>query len=502
MKVVSVTIGALLVWVILLTAVPVARSPLPADRGQATEWKSDLSVLTSQQREFVLRVRSLPADQRESFTFCLAEGTPQEYAEALNEAQFPGGRPRYEHANRWPGGQGDPISLTYSFVPDGVTVPANAGLSGGTNQIFSMMNGVFGSPAVWQGLFAQCFSEWDQLSGIDYTQVSDDGAALFGSPGSATRGDVRVSAISLDGANGVLAYNNFPGTDVVEPGGGDMVIDADDGANWANSANNYRFLRNVITHEHGHGIGLMHVCPDNGTKLMEPYIILSFDGAQHDDVRSAQRHYGDALEANDFIPAATDLGPIVDTSVSQSDLSIDDNGDNDYFAFDLLAGAQVSATMTPVGMSYQTGAQVFIGCWFASPTTINSLTIHNLNIALIGPDGSTVLANGNTHAAGQAESISGYTVGAAGTYYLRVYPATTTNDIQLYNLQVSSSGGSQDIPGDIDDDGDVDYVDRTLFINVLLGTETTPSYVERADLTNDGVADGNDTPDFITALLD
>ena len=35
-----------------------------------------------------------------------------------------------------------------------------------------------------------------------------------------------------------------------------MVIDTGDLGNFTNSGGNYRFFRNVIMHEHGHGLGL------------------------------------------------------------------------------------------------------------------------------------------------------------------------------------------------------------------------------------------------------
>ena len=46
----------------------------------------------------------------------------------------------------------------------------------------------------------------------------------------------------------------------------------DTSKNWASSGGTYRFLRNVVMHEHGHGLGFQHTCPANGTKLMEPFI--------------------------------------------------------------------------------------------------------------------------------------------------------------------------------------------------------------------------------------
>ena len=64
------------------------------------------------------------------------------------------------------------------------------------------------------------------------------------------------------------------------------------------TANNSRRLRNVVEHEHGHGLGLRHVCPVDGTKLMEPFINVGFVGVQFDDIFTMQRLYGDFLEVH------------------------------------------------------------------------------------------------------------------------------------------------------------------------------------------------------------
>lgn len=55
--------------------------------------------------------------------------------------------------------------------------------------------------------------------------------------------------------------------------------------------------------------------------------------------------------------------------------------------------------------------------------------------------------------------------------------------------------------GDIDLDGDVDEVDRDLFVFVLLGQPQSASHPSRADMNGDGVNDGDDVPAFVAALL-
>src|SRR5262249_29216137 len=155
----------------------------------------------------------------------------------------------------------------------------------------------------------QVFDRWHALTGITYTRVTsggndwDDGAA-WGSAGAAgARGDIRISMHLIDGASNVLAYCQFPSN-------GDMVLDSGDIGNFASSSNQNRFLRNVAAHEHGHGIGLLHVCTNNSQILMEPFIDNSYDGPRQDDIRGAQSLYGDPFENNESSAAATALGAL------------------------------------------------------------------------------------------------------------------------------------------------------------------------------------------------
>ncbi|MCK6483187.1 MAG: right-handed parallel beta-helix repeat-containing protein [Phycisphaerae bacterium] len=58
------------------------------------------------------------------------------------------------------------------------------------------------------------------------------------------------------------------------------------------------------------------------------------------------------------------------------------------------------------------------------------------------------------------------------------------------------------VAGDIDADGDVDDADRVLFVAVLLGQDSDPQHVARADFTGDSLADGDDVRPFLAALFD
>jgi hypothetical protein len=56
----------------------------------------------------------------------------------------------------------------------------------------------------------------------------------------------------------------------------------------------------------------------------------------------------------------------------------------------------------------------------------------------VDSDGVTVLAAGNTTAAGIDEVLNDVYLGDAGVKYLRIFPATTTDDIQLYDVTITA----------------------------------------------------------------
>ncbi len=365
--------------------------------------------------------------------FCFDPGTSEEDVINLLNRIYPdwNNPALYISSSRWTstatgttGVQGEPTVLTYSFVPDGVTVP-DGGFGSQTNNINAMMASKFGSVANGKAKFRQLFNQWQALSGITYIEeTNDDGAALHTSAGVlGVRGDIRISATPMDGNSGVLAYNYFPNT-------GDMVLD--NAESWQASANDYRFFRNVCTHEAGHGIGLSHVCPADCQFLMEPFICTAYDGPQHDDIRGAQRQYGDSAETNDTPATATPFGNVPDGTTTLNNMSIDDNSDQDYYAFTVPVNRQITITASPVGMFFDQCAQTG-PCTCAAADTQRTSDDVNLSLRLYGTNGTTVLAEASANGAGVAETIANTGLPGAGTYYIRVYQGTT-NAIQLYNL--------------------------------------------------------------------
>ncbi|MCC6476742.1 matrixin family metalloprotease [bacterium] len=373
---------------------------------------------------------------------CFDAGTDEKTVENLMNRVYGGwNNPNlYISGSRWTSvanpppsySQGEPLTLTYSFVPDGTTVPDAPppnGFGNQTNTINAMMTTKFGSVAAGKAKFAQAFAQWEALTGIHYVEeTNDDGAALFSSAGSVgVRGDIRISACTMDGSSNVLAYNWFPNT-------GDMVLD--NAESWQSSSNDYRFFRNVVTHEHGHGMGLSHVCPPNCVFLMEPFLCTAYNGPQHDDIRGAQRNYGDTNEPNDNTATATTLGSVPDGTTNITNVSNDDNSDTDYYSFTVPFGKQVTITMSPVGLTFEQCAQdTSCTCSGGMQTTTDDA---NLAVRLYDTNGTTILAEASSQVAGVNEVIANTALPAAGTYYIRVY-ADNTNAIQLYNLAFTIS---------------------------------------------------------------
>ncbi len=414
--------------------------------------------LRPEHQSMLVRGYSPLADRRELPSVCFAPGTPPEVMEAFHTAIFGvDDGLRYNTLNRWSstatngGGlsQGMPTTITYSFVPDGTFISnSSLGISGGSTLI-SYLNGIYGSESNWRPLFDQVFDRWSQLAGLTYVwEPNDDGVSLGNNSGVlGVRGDVRIGGIAIDGGSGILAYNSFPNN-------GDMVIDTSDSF-YFNTSNNSRRLRNVVAHEHGHGIGLLHVCPVLQTKLMEPYVSTAYDGPRHDDIRAAQFLYGDAHEPDNSPAQAFSIGELTSNTtitlgetppptISQgATLSIDANGEVDWYRFALSSGMSLSFTVSPIGTTYDDSEQACSsnpdGSRCCSGNFTNSAAAQNLELRVYDTDASTLLESASAAPAGSPETLSNLTILFPGDYYLRVgETGTTSNEAQLYKLEISA----------------------------------------------------------------
>ncbi|MBI1335705.1 MAG: matrixin family metalloprotease [Phycisphaera sp.] len=350
--------------------------------------------------------------------------------------------------------QGNPINLTWSIMPDGTTLTQAYPSKGETNDpsnFVAFMDGLFGnggggalSARPWFHIMNDSYSRWGEVAGITMTyQAADDGATMSNSNGgSAARGDMRVGGHYIDGQSGsnTLAYNYFPQF-------GDMVVDTSNSNSFSLSTNDYRYIRDTLMHELGHGIGINHLDSNNSIQLMEPFINTNIDGPQHDDIRSAQRLYGDIYEkgnGNDTAANATALGVLAanstlskgkdgdNTVVARTDvdfISIDDDSDTDYLSFTVNTQLAVSLVLTPMGITYNEGPQG------GTQTSVNTKNISDLTLALYDTNGTSQLALSNATGVGGSESILNYVL-SAGTYFARVTGAA--NDLQFYQIDVSA----------------------------------------------------------------
>lgn len=432
------------------------------------------------------RPRTFLLHQRPPLALCFAPGTPKEEARQVEAnlwrhwlSQHEGGV-AFNLTTQWAmaSGPNSPITLRWSLAPEGLSIPDAAGVGSGPNAIRQKLTATFGSVEAGLEVLRECFEIWGGLSGVTYLEVPDDGAA-WGSPGSGTRGDVRIAAHPFNNAN-VLGYNQFPQD-------GDMVLNSS--VSWGTPADDFRFFRNLVHHEHGHGLGILHVCPANESKLMEPFLSTAFIGPQHDDIRAVQRHYGDRWEPNNSRAAAAFLGgPGLDETFSPA--SIADASDGDWYRFEADAGSMLDASVAPVGFTYNSGTQFFIFC--PNGSSVNSLVVHDLRLRLYATDGTTLLADANSNPAGQPESISGFKFDGAGEYFLLVSGGAASN-IQLYDLSVSiSEGRSPGNPADLDGNGVVDGADLGILLNQW------GSAGGSADIDGNGGVDGSDLALLLT----
>jgi len=421
----------------------------------------------------------------ESVAAIVDEGTDpaiaaQVYNMILKQFEEQQSNSRYFVSSRWPVGSiGNPVNVTYSFPADGITMDAGAG---NPNVLHADLTGTFLTEAAWKDLFRQVFDRWEEITGNTYTEVSDDNAFWGASGpihGGSGRGDIRLWSRSIDGASNVLAFNFFPGSGV----GGDMVLDS--GENWGGgAAQNFRFFRNVVAHENGHGMGLRHVCTDTGHRaLMNPFLSTTFDGPQHDDIRGMQRQYGDFNEPNGNIATATDLGffnPLDSASVFGASVS---GSEDDYYGVTVSGSSLLDVTVSPVGVSYNNGPQAGDGSCPLGPV-IDTLALHDLRVRVLNAAGGEI-ANVNANPAGLPEFVVDATLGSGGTFYVVVDSLDTfVTETQLYNISVNVTIPLPD--GDLNSDCIVDTADLGGLIGAFGGSGPF------GDINGDGVVDTAD----------
>jgi hypothetical protein len=318
----------------------------------------------------------------------------------------------YTATNGSTGVEGDPVTLTWSFVPDGTLVDG----------VPSVLDSVFDD--LLKSKIRRAFDLWDAATGIKFIEVEDDGADLPNSPGVlGARGDIRIAGRSIDGEGNVVIYSYYP--DV-----GDIVLDTDDIGFFSNPLLNYRTLKNVVGYEIGHCIGLGNVIPTDCTKLMESGLCLGFTGPQHDDTRRAQRLYGDPLENNDVVEDASDLGSLAESLLVEG-LSLDHGGDDDWYLF-TSSQCSITVEVEPTGFCYEVGPAGGV------ISVICTDSILDLGFYLHDSTGVVVLDSATSGGLGETESLTGFLLPYAGEFRLRVENTDAGNGTQMYALSLTS----------------------------------------------------------------
>jgi hypothetical protein len=343
--------------------------------------------------------------------------------------------------------------LTYSFPDDGVTWGLSAsGFATGPNVLNANLVSTFGDLDLGREYIRQAIAAWRLHAGLTYTEVADNNSVMDQSVGrTSLKGDIRIGSTNF--GSGVLAYNAYPlGSGSSSLSGGDMCLNAHyfAAAYFNNVGNDYRYLRNTVTHEHGHGVGLRHAVPCNVSKIMEPTVGNTLNGIQIDDIRGGQRNYGDRFSGNYNGANATQLGELaLPASRSVYLASVSTNGHNgynnsfeDWYTFTLSTPRNVVITVEPYGGVYSISPQSS-GCTVGTLTEVNAGATGNLRIELRKP-ANTLLQTADTGGVGQSETLNAGSL-TAGTYFVKVRDVNINGDpddqrVQLYNFKIAVEG--------------------------------------------------------------
>jgi len=313
-------------------------------------------------------------------------------------------------------------------------------------------------------LFESSFERWDELSGINYQyEPNDDGDDQFAFRGingqQGFRGDTRIGGHPLNSST--LGYASFPSF-------GDIVIATNQVGRWSDDTGNFQQFRNVLMHEIGHALGLGHVSTGAASFLLNggPLPLTTFDGPQLDDILGLQRLYGDVNEQNggnetsatatllgslapgspiaigtngdSTVVAPTDVADVDFISIDTSEVfspgtPVESPVDIDVFSFTITSPSFVDISLTPKGLSYLVGPEDGPTAFYDSSSQVD------LNLELLGTDGTTLLDSSSVNGLGKSEEILGSLL-APGEYFVRVQGEQKgTDGIQLFQLDLAAT---------------------------------------------------------------
>lgn len=339
-----------------------------------------------------------------------------------------------------PSGRAQRASLTYSFPADGADWDGQPNILNAT--LTAPSNFGAGNLDKGRELIRQSLAAWRRVAGLSYSELADDNSPLDGATNRrTTRGDIRIGG-NVHGGASFLAYNYYPAD------GGDMLINAayfSAGA-FMNPVNRFRYFRNTVAHEQGHGLGYAHSTPCIGAKLMEPFITTGIDTLYIDDIRGAERNYGDHYSGNTSAAGAAPLGnlttPVLRSAIERS---LSTNGadgyagsSDDWFSFSTDTPQNIIITITPTGPTYSNGPQS-TGCESNDLRTVTAGRAGDLRAVLVDALTNLPVLLSLGGSAGVVETIQAFPL-PPGSYQLHIWDEGPNNPddqvVQLYDLVV------------------------------------------------------------------
>ena len=349
-----------------------------------------------------------------------------------------------------PAGQAVSARLAFSFALDGASWGEPAFAPPGPSELLASIEPQFGAGDLDLGLeyLRAGLAAWSSRSGVRFFEVGDDGAPMFDARNRSFHGDIRIGGRPY-GDGSFLAYAYLP-----ESSGHLTLNTSYFLGNFAIPDNSYRLFRNMFAHEVGHTLGLLHATPCDGTKLMEPRLVLGIDLLGEDEIRAANFSYGDRFAGNATLGAARDLGAlgpeartrIVERGLSAVAPEAGPGASVDWFRVSLDRAARVRAAASPTGSTYANGLQDF-ACAPSEPPLVRASRAGALEVRIFDQAGIEVAA-GAAGVVGEARAAEADLPAGAWFVCVRSVGGGDEADqfVQMYDLEINLPGAASQTP--------------------------------------------------------